>query len=145
MLMTYFPTRLTVNSFMHWAGFTDAPGGADATAVLDLMYLGQKHFRMPADTLRAAANAANQLSDDDLRALYVPVLLLIGADEVLYDASTALARARRLIPDLEGNLIPRCRHDMCFSQHRVVDARVLDFLKRAKAEREGDSPERVVA
>ena len=26
MLMVFLPTRFTVNSFMRWAGFTDAPG-----------------------------------------------------------------------------------------------------------------------
>ena len=135
-LMTFFPTHLTVNSFMHWAGFRDAPGSA-ATPVLNLMYLGQKHFRMPPDTLRVAANAANAFSDDDLRTLHVPVLLLMGEDEVLYDARAALARARRLIPDLEGELIPRCRHDMCFSQSRVVDARVLDFLEKRSDQQDG--------
>jgi pimeloyl-ACP methyl ester carboxylesterase len=131
MLMTFFPTRASVNSFMHWAGFTDAPG-ADATPVLDLIYLGQKHFRMPPETLRVAANATNPLSDDDLRALQVPVLLLIGEDEVLYDARMALARADRLIPDFEGDLIPHCRHDMCFSQSQIVNARVLDFLGKTR-------------
>jgi len=129
MLMSFVPTRATVNSFMHWAGFTDAPGRPDATSVLDLMYLGQSCFRMPPDTLRVAANAANELSDDELRALRVPVLLLIGTDEVLYDAPRALARARRLIPDLQGELVPHCRHDMCLSQSRIVDARVLEFLR----------------
>lgn len=129
MLMTYLPTRVTVNSFMHWAGLSNEPG-ADATPVLNLMYLGQKYFRMPPETLRVAAAAATPLSDDDLRALRVPVLLLIGEDEVLYNAPTALARARRLIPDFEGDLIPRCRHDMCFTQSRIVDARVLDFLTK---------------
>ena len=108
------------------------------------MYLGQKHFRMPPDTLRVAANAANALSDDDLRALHVPVLLLMGDDEVLYDAPTALARARRLIPDFEGELIPRCRHDMCFSQSRIVDARVLDFLKK-RGDQQGGTEQRSVA
>jgi pimeloyl-ACP methyl ester carboxylesterase len=68
-------------------------------------------------------------SDDELRALRVPVLLLIGENEVIYDAAEALARARRLIPDCRGELVPRCKHDMCFSQHQIVDARVLDFLK----------------
>ena len=144
MLMTFFPTHLTVNSFMHWAGFTDAAGRPDAAPIFNLMYLGQKHFRMPPDTLRVAANAANGLSDDELRALRVPVLLLIGDDEVLYDASTALARARRLIPDFEGDLIPRCRHDMCFSQSRIVDARVLDFLKKTGDQR-GGTEQRSVA
>ena len=144
MLMTFVPTRLTVNSFMHWAGFTAAPSSADAAPLINLMYLGQKHFRMPPDTLRLAANAANALADDDLLTLHVPVLLLMGEDEVLYDARAALARARRLIPDFEGELIPRCRHDMCFSQSRVVDARVLDFLEKRSDQQDG-TEERSVA
>ncbi len=125
MLMMFVPTRFTVGSFMRWAGFGDAPGKTDARQVSDLMYLGLKHFRMPPETLRVAANP---LSDAELRALHVPVLFLMGEDEVLYDAATALARARRLIPDVEGELIPRCRHDVCVSQHHIVDARVLAFL-----------------
>jgi pimeloyl-ACP methyl ester carboxylesterase len=56
------------------------------------------------------------------------VLLLIGENDVMYDAAEALARARRLIPDFTGELIPNCGHEMCGSQSRVVDACVLDFL-----------------
>ena len=44
MLMVFFPTRLTVNSFMRWLGFTNRPGETDAGPVLELMYLGAKHF-----------------------------------------------------------------------------------------------------
>jgi pimeloyl-ACP methyl ester carboxylesterase len=142
MLMVFFPTRFTVSSFMRWAGFTDAPGYTEARRVLNLMYLGVKHFRMPSDTLRVAANP---LSDDELRTLHVPVLLLMGANEVLCDAATALARARRLIPDFQGELVPRCRHDMCFSQHRIVDARVLYFLKEKRTGDRGKTAERSVA
>ena len=32
MLMVFFPTRFTVNSFMRWAGFTDAPGETGCSA-----------------------------------------------------------------------------------------------------------------
>ena len=138
MLMSSFPTRFTVNSFMRWLGFNDHPGEADARPILELMYLGLKHFRMPQETLRVMPTV---FSDDELRAMHVPTLLLLGDHEVICDPATALARARRLIPDFEGELVPGCSHDMCFSQHRIVDARVLDFLK--------DSPlslsERVVA
>jgi pimeloyl-ACP methyl ester carboxylesterase len=126
MLMGFFPTRLTVNSCFAWMGFKDTPGDTDARPVLDLAYLGLKHFRLPQETMRIMPSV---FSDDELRALRVPVLLLIGDNEVIYDAAKALARARALLPNFEGELVPHCNHDMCFSQHRIVDARVLDFLK----------------
>jgi pimeloyl-ACP methyl ester carboxylesterase len=124
MLMVFVPARFTVNSFMHWAGIT----GTGVQPVLDLTYLGLKHFQMPQETMRVDRDAANLVADEELRHLRMPVLLLFGDGEVIYDSAKALDRARRLIPDLEAELIPGCRHDMCFSQSRIVDARVLDFL-----------------
>jgi pimeloyl-ACP methyl ester carboxylesterase len=125
MPMIFFPTRLTVNSLMGWMGMKDTPGDTVARCMLDLAYLGAKHFRFVPETARVMPSV---FSDDELRALHVPVLLLIGENEVIYDAAKALARARALLPNLEGELVPRCNHDMCFSQHRIVDTRVLDFL-----------------
>ena len=125
MLMVVCPTRFTVNSFMRWAGIR----GPEVKPVLDLTYLGLKHFRMPPETIRADRDAANLLSDDELRSVQAPVLLLFGDREVIYDPARALARANRLIPHVDGELIPGCRHDMCFTQRRIVDARVLEFLK----------------
>ena len=72
-------------------------------------------------------------SDDELRALRVLVLLLIGDRKVIYDPAKALARAQALLPKFEGEQVPRCNHDMCFSLHRIVDARVLDFLKEVES------------
>jgi pimeloyl-ACP methyl ester carboxylesterase len=125
MLMALVPTRFTVSSFMRWLGFSDRPGENDARPVLDLMYLGMKHVRMPPETLRVVPQP---LSDDALRAVRMPVLLLMGADDVICNAAEALARARRLIPHLEAALVPGCKHDMCFSQHEAVEARIHAFL-----------------
>lgn len=141
MLMMLVPTPFMVNWFMRWAGFTEAPGETDAWPLLDLMYLGMKHFRMPPETLRVAADP---LSDEELRAMRVPVLLLMGDREQLCNPGAALDRARRLIPHFEGELVPGCGHDMCYSQRRIVEARVLDFLKRTRIGR-GTTPERSVA
>jgi pimeloyl-ACP methyl ester carboxylesterase len=138
MLMTFVPTRFTVNSFMRWLGITDSPGENDARPILDLTYLGLKHFRVPTETLRALPAA---FSDDELRAMRVPVLLLFGDHERIYDPAAALARARRLLPDFQGELVPQSSHDMCFSQRRLVDRRVLDFLN----DHRGKTSERVVA
>ena len=140
MLLAFFPTRFTVNSFMRWAGITER----DARPVLDLMYLGTKHFRMPKDTMRVNRDATNALSDDELRSLHMPVLLLFGDGEVIYDPAQAFDRARRLIPHVERELIPRCRHDMCFSQSRIVDARVLEFLEK-RGDQQAETEQRSVA
>ena len=143
MLMLLLPTRFTVNSFMRWLGIKDNRGEPEGRRlgdhVVDLMYLGLKHFRMP------QAIMPTVFSDGELRAMTVPTLLLLGDREVIYDPATALARARRLIPDFEGDLVPRSSHDMCFSQHRIVDARVLDFLKKTRTDDRAAIIERSVA
>ena len=136
-LMAWVPTRLTVNSFFRWLGFTDR---AYAT-MLDLNYLGLKHFRMATETARVLPAI---VTDEDLRTMKVPTLLLIGKHEVISDPTRALERARRLIPDFEGELVPGCRHDMCSSQHQIVDARVLDFLKK-RGGRQAETEQRSVA
>ena len=117
-LMVLFPTRFTVNSFMRWLGIQDS-------CACELMYLGIKHFRLSRETSRVVPTV---FSDVDLRQMHVPTLLLMGDQEVIYDPAAALARARRLIPDVQGELVPQSSHDMCYSQHRIVDARVLEFL-----------------
>jgi pimeloyl-ACP methyl ester carboxylesterase len=127
MSMVWLPTRLTVNSFFHWLGFTDR-AYAD---VLEMTYLGLKHFLMPLETARIRPAV---VSDEALRTMKTPTLVLIGEGEVISDAASALARARRLIPDVEGELVPDCRHDMCSSRHEIVDARVLAFLTKARTD-----------
>ena len=129
MLMFFVPTRFTVNSFRHWLGFRDDRGDTQTRHVFDLMYLGLKHFRIPVETLRTLPV---MFSDDQLRSMRVPTLLLIGEHEVICDPVTALARARELFPNLESDLVPACSHDMCSSQHGIVDARVLEFLNHQR-------------
>jgi pimeloyl-ACP methyl ester carboxylesterase len=138
MLMVLFSTRFAVKSFMRWLGFNESSGDTDARNVVDLIYLGLKHFRVPRETLRVAPTV---FSDDQLRMMQVPTLLLIGDHEVIYDPARALARARRLIPDFQGELVPRASHDMCVSQHRIVDARIVDFLTDSRS----NTSKRVVA
>jgi len=58
--------------------------------------------------------------------------ILSSEREVIYDPVKALDRALRLIPDVRGELIPRCSHDMVSSQRRLVDARVIKFLTSSR-------------
>jgi pimeloyl-ACP methyl ester carboxylesterase/membrane protease YdiL (CAAX protease family) len=138
MLIVWLPTRVMVNWFFRWLGVT-AP---DARPVLELTYLGLKHFRVPVETLRVMPVL---FPDDRLRAMRVPTLLLIGGNEVVCDPAMAFVLARRFFPDVRGELVPQCSHDMCFTQHRIVDARVLDFLKKTRTDDRGAITDRFVA
>jgi pimeloyl-ACP methyl ester carboxylesterase len=134
MLMVWLPARFTVKPFLGWLGFKDRM----FANMLDLMYLGMKNFRMPIETARIAPDV---VSDENLRRLHVPTLLLIGDQEVISDPAKALERARRLIRDFRGSLVPRSSHEMCVSQHEIVDARILDFLDEVRS----NAVDRVVA
>jgi pimeloyl-ACP methyl ester carboxylesterase len=130
MPMSFFPKRFLVESFMHWCMFKENLQRPDIrlldTCMVDQMWLGLKHFRMQPETLKVAPVP---FTDDELRAMQVPTLLLIGQQEVLFDPVAALERARKLIPNLEGELVPRANHLMTAEQHERVNQRVLEFLK----------------
>ena len=124
-LSALIPTRSMMNSFMSWMGLDRTPGDPVTGAVLELMWLGGKHFRMPPESRRVMPTS---FSDDELRSLQAPVMLVIGEDEVIFDPARALARARRLIPDFDGELIPGCSHDMSISKKHLVQPLLLEFL-----------------
>jgi len=65
----------------------------------------------------------------ELRNLKAPALLLIGDNEVLYDHESALSQARRLIPNLEAEIVPDSGHALIRDQPEVVNSRILLFLK----------------
>jgi pimeloyl-ACP methyl ester carboxylesterase len=138
LIMVWCPTRLTVQSFFRWLGFAYR---AHAN-LLNLVCLGLKHFRMPIETARVMPAV---VSDEALRAMTVPTLLLIGDQEVISDPARALERAHRLISDFEGELVPGCRHDMSASRHDIVDARVLEFLNKAPVDDRATTARRSVA
>ncbi|HMF98764.1 MAG TPA: alpha/beta hydrolase [Vicinamibacterales bacterium] len=141
MLMVFCPTPFTVNSFMHWLGIEEKPADPDTHGmknVVDLTYLGLKHFRIPQETARVMPTV---FSDGELRSVRMPALVLFGDHEVICDPATALARAIRLIPDCRGELVSGPRHEMCVSHHRIVNARILDFLGSTRR----TASERVVA
>lgn len=126
------PKRFWFLSLMGWMGLKGGPDNEFSQRLLDIIWLGFEHIETWPETMRVMPTV---FSDDELSALQLPVLLLIGEDEVIYDAPKAIARARRLIPNLEAELVPRCGHDITFAQHIIVDARLLAFLKEDQADR----------
>jgi pimeloyl-ACP methyl ester carboxylesterase len=70
-------------------------------------------------------------SDEELRQVQQPVLLLIG-DQDRLNPPKALVRARLTIPHLEGEIIRHAGHFLNMEHPGQVDARVLRFLAGEK-------------
>jgi pimeloyl-ACP methyl ester carboxylesterase len=128
-MLTRLPGRFWSDSIMHW--FTYGPNlSTKATkrmfdAMTNQFYLGVRYFRLPPTVL------PTPYTDEELKGVKTPTLLLIGQQEALYDPVPGLARANRLIPDIKAELIPQADHELAISQHQVVDARILEFLKES--------------
>jgi pimeloyl-ACP methyl ester carboxylesterase len=61
--------------------------------------------------------------------LKAPTLLLIGDHEILYNSESALRKARRLIPNLEAEIIPDSGHALIRDQPELVYSRIQRFLE----------------
>lgn len=126
MLNTLFRRRFVMDSFVRWCTYEenllDPSTRLMTYCIGEQMYLGSRYFRVQGGVL------PDVFSDEELRSMQVPTLLLIGQQEVLYDPEAALGRARRLIPNFEGELVPGASHEMTISQHEIVDKRILEFV-----------------
>jgi len=70
------------------------------------------------------------LSDEQWRSYQVPVLFLVGENEVIYEASArqAVARLEQVAPEIETEVFPDCGHDISIVQTERFNRRVARFL-----------------
>ncbi|GAB5494346.1 MAG: enantioselective carboxylesterase CesB [Phototrophicaceae bacterium] len=69
------------------------------------------------------------LSDDELQAITIPTLFLIGENDVLYSANDAIERLNTIAPQIETQLIHDAGHDILLAQTEIVNQAILSFLK----------------
>ena len=67
-------------------------------------------------------------TDEELRRIKLPALLLIGSEEKIYNPKKAIDRAQRLMPTLRAECIPNVGHTLNIEKPDVVYARILSFL-----------------
>jgi pimeloyl-ACP methyl ester carboxylesterase len=72
-------------------------------------------------------------TDEELRRIAVPTLLLIGEREVIYDPRTAIDRARRWIANLEAALVPGANHGLPMEQAERVNKQIVGFLAATRS------------
>jgi pimeloyl-ACP methyl ester carboxylesterase len=76
--------------------------------------------------------APEVFTDDQLRKIQTPILLLIGDHEVVYDDPNAvIERAKRLIPQLKADRVPNANHNAEYTNPQAVNKKILEFFKEA--------------
>ena len=69
-------------------------------------------------------------TDEELRQVKPPCLLIIGEQEILYDPTQAAKRAAGLIPNLEVQILADAGHFLTSDQPEMVNEALLRFFLR---------------
>jgi pimeloyl-ACP methyl ester carboxylesterase len=67
-------------------------------------------------------------TDEELKQIDLPALLLIGAGEKIYNPQKATERAQQWMPDLTAKIIPNAGHLLVMDQPEIINALILRFL-----------------
>jgi pimeloyl-ACP methyl ester carboxylesterase len=102
-----------------------APGFAFNEQFARQFALGGRYFRY-ANPRRSVF--PTPYTDEELAAVSVPTLLLVGDKEQTFDPRRALANAARLMPDLQTELLPGAGHLLAMDKAQQVNQRMLQFL-----------------
>jgi pimeloyl-ACP methyl ester carboxylesterase len=81
-------------------------------------------------------------TDEQLRSVSIPTLLLLGEKSELHDARQVLARTCSLMPDLEAEIVRGAGHSLPYDQADDVSRRVLRFITTHESKSLADSPAR---
>jgi pimeloyl-ACP methyl ester carboxylesterase len=121
-----FPSRSRIRKLLQWLSATEeAFGGPVDERLIDYLVVAFKNHR---------SSKPMQLpvfSDEELRSIRTPTLVLIGEREVLYpDAAATAERARSLIPGVTVERIPNAGHALFYDRPELVNRRIVEFLSR---------------
>jgi pimeloyl-ACP methyl ester carboxylesterase len=118
--------RQGVLSFLHWV-FGDMakrdPEWVDAVVQEFFLNMESMERRRPV--------IPPVLNDDGWRSLAVPALFLVGEHEVIYSPAKAVARLKRVAPNVTAEIIRDAGHDLIVVQADVLNGRVLKFLRES--------------
>jgi pimeloyl-ACP methyl ester carboxylesterase len=127
-LLCIIPHPYFIRSMVRWS-IADATRGTPeqrrlAEEAAETASLGLRCFR-PRKTVNPTV-----LSDERWRSYRVPVLFLVGENEVIYEISArqAVARLEHVAPAIETEVFPDCGHDISIVQIERFNRRVARFL-----------------
>jgi pimeloyl-ACP methyl ester carboxylesterase len=127
-IMCLIPVPHFTKGMVRWALHDAAEGTPEQRRVVEEAeenaWLGLRSFKF-----RQMVNPT-VLSDEELASFRIPVLFLVGENEVIYSITgrEAVERINRVAPEIETELFPDCGHDLTLVQADRFNRRVLDFL-----------------
>ena len=68
-------------------------------------------------------------TDEDLRLINAPTLLLYGEQDVVYDLNAVRMRVARLPANFHIEVIPNAGHVLDYDQPEVVSGRIASFIR----------------
>lgn len=72
-------------------------------------------------------------TDEELKQINLPALLLIGSRDKIYNPHKAIQRAQNRMPDLTAEIIPDAGHLLIMDRPDMINARILKFLAPCKS------------
>jgi pimeloyl-ACP methyl ester carboxylesterase len=80
---------------------------------------------------RPATMYPTVFTDQELKRVDLPTLLLIGTAEKIYNPGKAIERAQRWMPHLRAEIIANAGHLLIMDRPDIINARILKFLSSA--------------
>lgn len=123
------PHPYFVKSMVQWALHDAAAGTPEERRIVEdaaeNAWLGLRSFK-----LRQMVHPT-VLTDEEWRSFEVPVLFLVGENEVIYSITggEAVAKLNRVAPEIETELLTDCGHDLTLVQAERFNRRVLGFFE----------------
>jgi len=115
----FFPFKGRLDSFMKWIV-------ADGFKINEIF---EKQMKLAMGKGKSRIKVYPSLfPDEELRGIDKPALLFVGDQEVIYNAERVIERAKRLMPNVETELIPDCGHVIAIEKPDFVNKRILSFL-----------------
>jgi pimeloyl-ACP methyl ester carboxylesterase len=115
-----FPSRNGVHNTFRWLSATRE---VIDERLAEQMFLAVRHFQFAKGGIYPTV-----FSDEELRGLHVPTLLLVGEHEVIYDPRRVLDRAVRVVPGIQAALLRDVGHLLNIERPDAINQRILTFL-----------------
>jgi pimeloyl-ACP methyl ester carboxylesterase len=117
-----FPNRITADWFLKFMTSPNILKREPSQGFAEAMRVIIKHFKTQGNP--------GQLTDDELRQITSPLLVLMGEYERVFKPQTAVERARSLIPGLiSAEIVPNAGHLMAVDQPDWLKQRLLKFIQ----------------